>query len=256
MTCGLRIGVRVSEPGLLDRVLGGLPPGTKPSSSPSVERLYSIRAAAPARRNIRPFNVLYLDSEQLEKSHNLDDLLGIFRDDLELYVAEYARRRLFIHAGVVAWNGRAILFPGKSMSGKSSLVKEFVDAGAGYYSDEYAVLDSRGMVHPYRRPLSLRQEAGSPPVGAYADSADQAEALPVGLIALSRYEPDGKWRPRKLSPGSGVLALLSNSLSARRQPRFALSVLSRLATRVPILKGPRGEAFDMARALLTSPYLT
>src|ERR1700683_1762318 len=36
-------------------------------------------------------------------------------------VAAFARPLLFVHAGVVAWRDRAILLPGRSMSGKSTM---------------------------------------------------------------------------------------------------------------------------------------
>ena len=72
------------------------------------------------------------------------------------YVAEEARRGVFVHAGVVGWKGRALVLPGKSGAGKTTLVAELIRAGATYYSDEYAVLDERGRVHPYARPLAVR----------------------------------------------------------------------------------------------------
>ena len=43
---------------------------------------------------------------------------------------------------IVTWGrGRAIVIPGRTFSGKSTLVAELVRAGATYYSDEYAVED-------------------------------------------------------------------------------------------------------------------
>ena len=255
MTCGLRIGVRINGHVLLERLVPHLPPLRKPSTSVKVERLYSIRAAGPALRNIRPYDILYVDSEQFEKSHGLDDILRIFSDDLEMYVAENARRRLFIHAGVVGWRGRAILLPGRSMSGKSTLVQRLIDAGAEYYSDEYAVLDLQGMVHPYRKPISLRPMSVDRSCEVAGTASGTARPLPVGLIALSSFESGKRWNPRRLSPGKGVLALLQNSMSARRQPQVALAVLSRLAAKVPILSGCRGEAGETVDALLNSPYL-
>ena len=45
--------------------------------------------------------------------------------------------------------------PGHSFSGKSTLVAALVRAGAVYYSDEFAVLDPDGFVHPYAKALSL-----------------------------------------------------------------------------------------------------
>jgi hypothetical protein len=66
-------------------------------------------------------------------------------------VAENARRWIFVHAGVVAWRGQAIVIPGATQSGKTSLVAALVRAGAEYFSDEYAVFDARGRVHPLPR---------------------------------------------------------------------------------------------------------
>jgi len=80
------------------------------------------------------------------------------------YIALWARRRVFVHAGVVAWQGRAVLIPGRTLSGKSWLVRALVRAGAEYYSDEFAVLDARGRVHPY--PLPPREADGRPQLGS------------------------------------------------------------------------------------------
>ena len=44
-----------------------------------------------------------------------------------------------VHAGAVLWYGRALLFPGTTHAGKSSLVAELLRKGAVYLSDEYAL---------------------------------------------------------------------------------------------------------------------
>src|ERR687894_479249 len=50
---------------------------------------------------------------------------------------------------VVARGGRALVRPGPSLSGKTTLVAALVRSGAAYLSDEFAVLDPEGRVHPY-----------------------------------------------------------------------------------------------------------
>ena len=60
-----------------------------------------------------------------------------------------------VHAGAVLWGERALLLPGVTHAGKSSLVAELLRRGATYFSDEYALIDSEGRVHPYPRPLLL-----------------------------------------------------------------------------------------------------
>ena len=67
---------------------------------------------------------------------NLDEVIRALQTDLQLFVATEALSRLFVHAGVVGWRGRAILVPGTSFSGKTTLVAAMVQAGASYYSDE------------------------------------------------------------------------------------------------------------------------
>src|SRR5262245_11510226 len=58
-----------------------------------------------------------------------------------------------VHSGVVAHDGGAVLLPGSTGSGKSTLVAELVRRGALYLSDEYALVDGAGDVHPYPRSL-------------------------------------------------------------------------------------------------------
>src|SRR5947209_17695360 len=59
---GLRIGVRVNDPDVLEHVPAYLPPGWKPARSPVVDRVYSIRVGTsnPSAR-ARRYNLLYED---------------------------------------------------------------------------------------------------------------------------------------------------------------------------------------------------
>ena len=68
--------------------------------------------------NTRRFNILYRNAGQLARTKDTDLILEALERDLQLYVAEKARRRVFVHAGVVGWQGKAIVIPGRTMSGK------------------------------------------------------------------------------------------------------------------------------------------
>src|SRR5258706_3289708 len=140
---GVSVGLRTNEPEALDRLVRRLPPGWRPAASPRVERLYSLRVGDGPGRGIRRFSLLYRDDVKVARSLEPTAIVSALESDLQLYLAERARRRIFVHAGVVGWQGRAVLIPGHSMSGKSTLVAALVRAGASYYSDEYAVLDAR-----------------------------------------------------------------------------------------------------------------
>ena len=156
-TFGVRIGVRVSAEQLLEPLVSHLPAGWKPEGSRTVERLYSVIAGSVGpRSSVRPFSLLYADAQQLARTLHPEDLYDALEADMDFYVAQAARQRLFVHAGVVAWKDQAIVIPGRSRSGKTTLVKSLLQAGASYYSDEYAVFDGRGRVYPFPRPLSIR----------------------------------------------------------------------------------------------------
>jgi hypothetical protein len=83
-------------------------------------------------------------------------VLDAFESALRIRIAEMAPRRVFVHAGVVGRRNLAIILTGKSYTGKTTLVRELIRSGADYYSDEYAVLDAGGKVHPFLRPLEIR----------------------------------------------------------------------------------------------------
>jgi len=251
---GLRIGVRVSDASAMETVLERLPPGWKYASSPIVDYLYSMIIGGPAARsNIQRFNLLYYDAGRLARSKDKELVLKAFESDLQLLVADNARRRVFVHAGVVGWKNQAIVIPGMSMSGKTTLVSKLVQAGARYYSDEYAVIDERGLVHPFPRPLGIRRpkefETSRVDVSALGGTAG-SRPLPVRLVISTSYKEGARWRPRQLTPGRGVLELLANTVSARSQTKLALATLPKAVRSAEVLKGVRGEADEVVERIL------
>ena len=252
---GVRAGVRVNDPQIIGRLLECLPPGWRFARGAAVERIYSVViGGAGAHAGTRRFHLLYGNAERLARTHDLAELLMRFESDVKLYVAEGARRRVFVHAGVVGWRGRAILLPGQSFSGKTTLVTELVRAGATYYSDEYAVLDARGLAHPYPRPLSVRvaEKPGAVKKMRAEELGGQAgvKPLPVGAVVMSHYKSGARWRPVRLTAGQGALSLLAHTVSARRQPDKALVSLGRVMERAVAFKSLRGEARETAARVL------
>jgi len=251
---GVRIGIRSNDPSALHRIREYLPAGWQNSTAPFVDRLYSIRVAGVGPlANGRRFSLLYGDDERIARSTNLDEVFERLESDLRLFVGEFARHRVFVHAGVVGWKGKAIVIPGRSYSGKSTLVAALVRAGATYYSDEYAVFDSRGLVHPFSKPLEIREEGEviqSRITVVELGGKSGTKPLPVGLVLMTRYKSGAKWRPRKLTPGKGVLELLFNTVSARRSPEKALSTFQHVTKRAEVLKGIRGDTTAIVDALI------
>ena len=251
---GVRFGLRVNDGAILPDLIARLPPTTKPSPVRRVNHLYSLTGFANgAKGRIRRFNIGYWNLFRFGRTRDFEDLLEQFESHVQLMVAEYAPRRVFVHAGVVAWNGRAIVLPGSSFSGKSTMVAKLLRAGATYYSDEYAVIDEQGRVHPYPRQLRLRSIDSVWPKrvdAAELGAAFGTKPLPLSLIVSTRFKEMSRWRPRELTRGKAVLELLANTVSARSSPEMALSYLSRAVASATTLKGVRGEASDVAQSIL------
>jgi len=253
---GVRVGLRVNDKAVLKRVLTRLPPGSRPSGVSVVNHLYSLTGFANnSNGRVARFNLGYWNLARFARTRSFEDLLDQFESHLQLTVAEYAPRRVFVHAGVVGFKGRAIVIPGMSFSGKSTLVTELLRAGATYYSDEYAVIDERGRVHPYARDLRIRvaesgrvERARPEQLGAVVGS----KPLRVGLVVSTNFKGGARWRPRELTQGKAVLELLANTVSARSQPEMALSFLPKALESARILKGVRGEASEMVESILWS----
>jgi len=238
----------------LDALIDRLPPSWKPLSSPVVINIYSLLVGDESPHpNFRRFNLLYAGATKVARSFDLESVLDSFESEIQLYVAILARRKIFVHAGVVALGGRAILIPGRSFSGKSTLTAELVRAGATYYSDEYAVLDERGRVHPYPCPLALRTadrvKQTKTPAAALGGQTG-IKPLQVGMVVVSQYREGARWRPRRLSPGQGALEVLANTVPARFRPEESLGSVQQAVAGATILKGHRGEAREVAVSIL------
>lgn len=249
---GVRFRFRVTRREVLGQLTDRLPYGWKVTTPRSTDRLYSVDI--PSSKRARRLSVLHGDEVELARTRDPGDLLDVLEADLRHQVAEHARRRVFVHAGVVGFRGRAIVIPGRSHSGKSTLVGELIRRGATYYSDEYAVLDARGRVFPFAKPLSIREgilfkRTTRRSVESFGGEAGR-KALAVGLVVLCRYQRGRRFRPRPLSAGQGTLEMVAHTVSARRDPASALRALRQVAKSASIITSFRGEAEETAARIL------
>lgn len=196
----------------------------------------------------------WVDTEvEPEKIWDVRSVVGIelVMSDLELWVAEHAEEVVFVHAGVVAVDGRALLLPGRSHDGKTTLTAALLRAGAAYGSDEYAVLDPSGRVHPYPRPLAIRGIGNRQRVPASALGAETfTGGLPVGGVAVLRYEPGAGPTVQPISSGIAVLRLFDCTICARSRPQAALDTLIAATAMARAIEGERGEVDDVLPHLL------
>ncbi len=176
----------------------------------------------------------------------ISKLWHFFDTCVRILIAEFAVDRVFLHCGVVVWNGKTILFPGDSYTGKTTLVAEFVKRGAVYYSDEYAILDENGHVHPFARPLairdridlSLRYDTPASELGGTVGS----RPLPIDFVFLYNYRKFSRFSIRALTAGEAVLQTMPFAITLRSAPKFSLFVLNKIAMRGNFYSGQRGNS--------------
>ena len=180
------------------------------------------------------------------------ELIRWIESDAKMWVTARSPDAVFVHAGVVAWQGRALLLPGASLVGKTTLVAALVQAGAIYYSDDFAVLDGEGRVWPCPLRLALRTSDGKRVRRAVEELGGHAGSGPiqVGWVIDTVFEPGAALQPGPISPGQTVLSLLANAPSARTRPDRVLPVVARVAREARGLRGERGDVTSAVPAIL------
>lgn len=245
---GVNICIRVTRAELLKHLIAYLPPEYTISCVTKVSVQYSLIVSDDDYNHY-----LYRDHEEIAHSWELEDVFEALDADIRLQIGILAEHKLFVHAGVVSWRNKAIVIPGRSFSGKTTLVKALVQAGATYYSDEYAVLDQEGQVYAYPRPLSIRQQGQRNyrcPVEELGGKAGN-DVLSVGSILHLQYEAEITSNLTPISSGLAMLALLDNTVVAQLQTEFALNILSKAVKNAICFAGKRGEADTFASEFLS-----
>ena len=244
---GVAIGIRICGLLSVESVRDRLPPGSKSCSPETVGTWFSITPDDCQAFQLR------CGSEPIVESADLLSVIDELDWQLRLCVALNVDDLLFVHAGVVGWRDSAIVIPGRTFTGKTTLTAELIRAGATYYSDEYAVFDRDGNVHPYPRPLSVRGKAGQRPQFCTAEQfhADVgAGPLPVGQIVVTSYHADAKWEPTTMTPAEAMMALFENTVAAQTKPDVALSTLRRVVDSGVAITSRRGAARQLVSCLL------
>src|SRR5262245_64722701 len=103
---GVRVGIRTNRPDVLEGLQRYFPLGWKPCVGERVHHLYSLIVGGSERPNVRQFHLLYVGAVRVARTLDLASIFTLLEYDLEVYVAEWARRRVFVHAGAVGWHGR------------------------------------------------------------------------------------------------------------------------------------------------------
>lgn len=252
---GVKIGVRANNAKFIEQCRESLdfifPNGWREINLEDRQHLFSVYLAKSKQRSSCIYKNDELTGTYLTKDFKFDAL----ESQLRLTVAEFAENFVFLHAGAVAYRKKAIIIPGVSFSGKTTLVAELSKRGLEYYSDEYAVIDKKGLLHPFAKKLSVRgiiddytqvdipvEELGGKKGGA---------PIPIGMILVTKYKKNAKFKPAQLSTGKGIIESIANSVSVRQNPELVLRTLSIVTSGATVIKTNRREVSEFADKFLS-----
>ncbi len=190
---------------------------------------------------------LLQQGQEVGRARTLAELQSCLELHTHHQLAARAPDDVYVHAGVVGLGGRALVVPGRSHAGKSTLIMALVQAGATYYSDEFAVIRPDGSLGAFARPVQLRY----PETRRVVLTRVQPPVLPFIQVARIGYDEQAGWAVEALSAGGAVMALLDNTVAARRLGARATAALVRALWPGTHWQGTRGSADEAARRILS-----
>lgn len=230
-----------------------LPTGFREIDYKEAEHIFSICWSDKPRKK----HLFFKNESEIYSQPYKESKFDILESHIRMTVAEFADEFVFLHAGAVRYKDKAIIIPARSFSGKTTLVAELAKRGLEYYSDEYAVIDRDGFLHPFPKQLSMRgiisdYEQVDMDVEEFGGTKGEKPII-IGLILVSKYKKRSKFQPQIMSSGEGIIESIANSVSIRQNPEFVLKVLGIVVNQAKVIKTNRSEAKQFADKFL--PYL-
>ncbi|HET6568583.1 MAG TPA: hypothetical protein VFG50_11515 [Rhodothermales bacterium] len=184
------------------------------------------------------------------------------------HVIESHRELLWLHAGAVAHNGRAMMLVGRFGAGKSTFTTALAARNWRYLSDDVAPVDvETARVLPFPTMPMVRVPTGADlpearlpelrkrPVDLPAWTICR-DPVPLSTLVFPKYSHGAPCSLVKLSPSEAALQVLHNCTSYEHDRRNAVAAASRLAAAVPayaLLYGEAQPAADVLESLMRTP---
>lgn len=253
-TYGVRIGIKINESEMLEKVRKKLPEilptGFEAIDSKEIEHLFYFRLKQDGDYELQ---LQQKGRENIIYDECRGSAFDLLDNQLHLTIGEFTNSYVFIHAGVVSWKGKAIIIPARSFQGKTTLLAELVKQGAEYYSDEFALIDNEGYVHPFPLMLSVYNTDDESYKYISIESIGGKTGttpIPAEMVLITEYKSGAAWKPKKLDFGSGLTEMALNTVPMRHNPAQSLKVLSTVANQALMVKSKRGEAKEAAQQIL------
>lgn len=195
---------------------------------------------------------LSADDVAVASASQVIDLVPELIRVLDETVIQHLTTMRAVHAGCVLWREQVLLLPGMTHAGKSSLVAELLRRGATYFSDEYALIDAEGRVHPYPRPLLLRNGCPEqfPVLAGECNALIGDTPAPVGWILALEYLPECTWSVAAVPQSEALLILLRNTPHILAETRDMVEIFQRAVAGAACYSGRRSEAAEAVGQIL------
>jgi hypothetical protein len=194
------------------------------------------------------------------------------------HLADLSRGGPLFHAACLSHAGKAILLPGSSGSGKSSLALWLASLGFQYWSDELAYIPDGGLeCQGFPRPVHLKPPAqvffpgllennSQPPDGALRTltvgstgwlispqrlgEAPRKETCSLHCLVFPHYHFEAGFQLERLSRASTAVALARVLVNARNLPGNGFPELLRLARAIPAYQMTYGSFAQIDQSFL------
>ena len=243
---GVKIGIRTDSLQMKSTLKKMLPEVGLVSDFEGAQETVSLVAAAE-----KSVNGLYFNDEPALKFEKYQDILleGLIDKFLIILAISSLPTNFYLHAGAILWNNQGIILPGESFSGKTTLVKEFIKAGAVYVTDDLTVLTKNGEILPFPRTLAIRTETGRElRTAEFFGARTLTEKVKLKTILFAEFEEKAEWKPQILPPGQAVMKLMDNFYykpAIREAPAQIVKALAGLTNGIKIFTGKRGDAIKV-----------
>lgn len=204
-------------------------------------------------RQVRPWVhwSMWRDAEPCELV--MEESYVLFHQQWELNRIMLERTRHALHAATAVLDGRAVVFVGATMSGKTTCAGWLATHGGSYLGDEVTSINEDGTVTGFKRPLGLR--SGGPLDGRCQRDGHQrsrfvgSEVLaPIsslggrrhtgmpprpGAIVFPRVHGESRTSLDRIGPAEALVGLCTASPSMMTARDETFAVLAGLVRRVP-----------------------
>ncbi|MCP4401598.1 MAG: hypothetical protein GY801_30400 [bacterium] len=191
-------------------------------------------------------------------------------------LAKISKGGLLFHAAALSRNGRSILMPGQSGSGKTFLAARLADNGYSYLTDEMTLVESKnyclcGFEKPLHiknpdafKQIALKASGRSPtnpacvslPVAKgfltncfHAPPAKRCRNTKAAMIIFPKYEDGITFGITRLADAHTGLLLMQSLINARNLPSDGFHEISMFSRKVPAYAMTYGNSSQAAQAV-------